>query len=354
MFLSYYLLCRKNFIVNCRESETYDNLQAEKIFLLCQSNGGNSLTEQNTESAVSIPADWVAGFQAGPQQKGDSLYVTEFLNLEHREPEEMPRHYPPVCRVSGECFYALQRYDTKQGQKVFLEIHSLGKASPEQSIELDMAEWQLPDASIKSFDLTEDGYVFLVKTESAIDTDSAELSGTCRIVYTDLQGVFVSQTDLTDRLETQELFQTAWENQVDLYRDQEGFLYLIMDQYSVLLVLDQDENIVTQYNCGTSGDNEIEEPVRDNSGRLIFPVSLGEERITRFLGRMEKELKELAVFQELINGNGSACMTAVCIMWKKRVLLPPLSDGTWGQAFVRVYWIWHYWELLDPMISACF
>lgn len=268
----------------------------------CQSNVSNSLAEQDTESGDAIPADWNEGFLVGPQQEGDSLYVAEFLSLEHREPEEMTRHYPPVCRVSGECFYALQKYDTRQGQKVFLEIHSLGKSAPDQTLELDMSGWQLPDASIQSFDLAEDGYVFLVKTESVSDTDGVELPGVCQIVHTDLQGVLVSQTDLTDMLKDQELFRTAWANQADLYRDREGFLYLVMDQYSVLLVLDQDGNIVTQYNGGTSGYGKVEEPVRDNSGRLIFPMYLGEERITRFLGRVGKDLKELAVFQEPING----------------------------------------------------
>ena len=268
----------------------------------CKSNGSNSSGEQGMESGDSAPADWTVGFQTGPQQEGDSLYVTEFLNLEHGEPEGMTYHYPPDCRAVGECFYALQKYDTQQGRKVFLEIHSLGKSAPEQTVELDTAKWQLPDAYIQSFDLAEDGYVFLVKTESLSDTDGVELPGSCRIVHTDLQGVLVSQTDLTDVLRGQDLFQTAWENQADLYRDREGFIYLVMDQYSVLLVLDQDGKVVIQYNCGTSRYNKIEGPVRDNSGRLIFPVYLGEERITRFLGRVEKSLKELAVFQEPMNG----------------------------------------------------
>ena len=268
----------------------------------CQSSTNNSLQKENAGISPSSPADWTVGFRTGPQQEGDDLYVVDYLSLEHKVPEDMDWRYSPSCKAVGDSFFALYRYDVQEGERTFLEKHSLETSEPEQTIELDPAGWGVPDAFIVSYDLTEDGYVFLVKAGNDAEADNAADQGLCWIVYTDLQGDLVSQLDLTDILKGQGLLETAQKNQTVLHRDGDGYLYMVMNLNSLLIVLDQAGNVVTQYDCSANDHNQIQGPVRDNSGRLIFPVSLVDDRTTRFLGRVERNMKELAVFEELIDG----------------------------------------------------
>ena len=269
----------------------------------CQGSTNNSLSEENTEISKSSPADWTVGFRTGPQQEGDKLYLTEFLELKHSETENLSGRYITDLRAEGDKFYALHRYGTQQEQRVFLESHSLNKSEPEQSIELNPTDWSLPGAFIEGFDLTEEGFVFLVREAVSGEGKDRTDPGTLWIISTDSQGALISRKDLTDMLEGQGLSRRAGWDGVALYRDGEGYLYLLLDQSSLLLVLDGEGKPVTRYDCGTDQRSQIDGMVRDNSGRLIFPVFRRDDRTTRFLGRTEQGMKELAVFEEQVNGS---------------------------------------------------
>ena len=268
----------------------------------CQSRKGDSFEEGDVRHGSAAPADWSVGFRTGPQQEGDRLYVAGFLELKHRESKEPDGFFISCLRSEGDELYALYRCDMQQDQKVFLEKHSLDKSEPEQIMELDPADWSLPHTSIEGYDLTEDGYVFLVRKPSVREEDGQMAPGALYTVFTDSQGMLISQRELTDILADQGVTERTDADGAALYRDGEGYLYLIMDQGSLLLVMDGEGKPVARYDCGIDRRGKIDGPVRDNSGRLIFPVSRSDDRTTRFFGRAEQGMKELAIYEELIRG----------------------------------------------------
>ena len=273
----------------------------------CQGAGDEDVTENNLQAGSSAPADWNEGFVMGPQQDGESLYVTEYVNLNHGAPEDMTNRSWPVSRVNGEAFYALWECYEEQDIRQFLEVHTPGVAEPVQTIELDTTAWEFPDASIVSFDVAEDGYVFLLTADYIEDEEGIKYSGSFKIVYTDSQGAMTSLVDLSSivqKLQEKGLLQLAGISINQLYRDQEGYLYFLTVQRTVLFVLDAEGTLVTEYSCPGSGSSRtsdmIVDPIRDDSGRLIFPVQLGDDTPMLFYGKTENSLKELAALDEYL------------------------------------------------------
>lgn len=107
--------------------------------------------------------------------------------------------------------------------------------------ELDTTAWELPGAAIVSHDVAADGYVFLLTAGYTEDEEGIKHPGSFRLVYTDPQGMMVSQMDLSSvmhKLKEQGLFQLAGISNNQLYRDREGYLYFLTVQSTVLFVLD--------------------------------------------------------------------------------------------------------------------
>ena len=271
----------------------------------CQGPGGKQPANDKLQTNAPVPADWAKGFQVGPQQEGESLYVTGYLDLEHKVPENVAYQYALGNRVRGERFYTLRCYDTDRDRYFYLDVHALDKGEPEQTIELLPQQWELPDGFIVSFDVAEEGYVFLLTADYTTDEKERRKAGSLQLVYADGQGALQSRADLTAVI-PQELLVSVLEKGGYFYRDAEGYLYLCTATDTLLLVLDGDGNPVTQYDCSGSNpyriQNGIQEPARDDSGRLVFPVMLGEEGRMRFLGREGNTLKELASLDEIITG----------------------------------------------------
>lgn len=267
--------------------------------------GGSRDVNDPGQADIPAPADWQKDFLAGPPQKGESLYAAEYLNLKHGTPEDVTALYTLTRRVSGDRFYTLCEYNTEQGGGYYLDVHAPGKGKPEQTIELAPQQWELPEGSVISFDTAEEGYVFLLKTWAA-DEEGAPRPLSLQMVSADSRGHFRSRTDLTVLLPAEQS-ESILEGRIEYYRDGEGYSYLCAASDTLLLVLDREGNLVTQYSCPVSNPNQLagnslQPPARDRSGRLVFPVLLGGEKAVRLLGREGNAFRELAVLDEYFLG----------------------------------------------------
>ncbi len=280
----------------------------------CGRTEGSLPADNSTQSDAPTPADWGKGFVVGPAKEGESLYVTEYIDLKHGTDQIVTAQNRIDSRVNGEHFYTLWYKSMDQGGSYCLDVHSPGNGEPEQTIELVPQQWEIPDGHIRSFDKTGDGFVFLLEAEDTSDTQEGDERGEIlRIVYTDEQGAFLSSTDLTPMLSADlaallsaEQIESILRGSFSMYRDGEGYLYICAARDTVMLVLDGDGNYVTHYDCPAGNPNmitdTIREPAADMSGRLVFPVVYGKDRIVRLIGREGNTLKELGSVNEIITG----------------------------------------------------
>lgn len=267
----------------------------------CQGSDNEHSIDGNVQADVPADIDWASGFRVGEKQDGESLYVTNSIDLDHREMKNFSFHYTQTKRVGEDGFFSLQYYFDSAENKATRFLEGFFLEGQTAVFDIDTEAWGLSgtEVSVSSFDLTNDGMVFLATDNDGFSEMDDGLSfNRVNLVYTDREGTLISLIELTDVLQGQGILQEVLAHGADIYLDGEGYLYLVTEENGRLLVLNADGSFAMQYICAAGESGWMETPFKDDKGRLVFPVSIDGENRVRFLGRVDDALKELAVFED--------------------------------------------------------
>lgn len=272
------------------------------IFILTLSGCGgaeNAGVEGGVKKRSTV--NWERGFQKGTLSEGSQMYALDYRELSHEHPEDNSHARLNVIRSVGDDYIDFRRYYLDDRSEYYLERIPMGGGET-SSFKLHPRDWSLAGNEIWGFDAIGEHYYFGV----GIYTDEAArwetLPEQCFIVTTDKDGKLQSQLDITaglSELETEGGLQA-------LYMDVSGYIYVIsmdVEGRQSLGVLDSEGKSVFSYVCKSASKDAIFEPVRDDSGRIFFPVKDSEEGATRLLWKNTMdELTELARFDGVLLG----------------------------------------------------
>ena len=272
------------------------------IFVLALSGCGgaeNAGEENGIKKRTAV--NWERGFQKGTFSEGSQMYALDYRELSHEHPEDNSHARLNVIRSVGDDYIDFRRYYLDDRSEYYLERIPMGGGETSSFI-LHPRDWSLAGNEIWGFDAIGEHYYFGV----GIYTDEAArwetLPEQCFIVTTDKDGKLQTQLDITaglSELETEGGLQA-------LYVDASGYIYVIsmnVEGRQSLGVLDSEGKSVFSYVCKSASKDAIFEPVRDDSGRIFFPVKDSEEGATRLLWKNTMdELTELARFDGALLG----------------------------------------------------
>lgn len=240
-------------------------------------------TQEEFASAVSKPTyvDWEQGFQKGPISEGNQMYSIDYWEMSHNPSEKYISYRVEDIRCSGEEYLDLCRYSSEEESAYYLESVLLAGGETTYC-KLNPREWGIESDYIWGFDVLGENCYFGVGIYDSEEEQWSALPKQCYIVTADRQGVCQTQIDITAglmELEAEGALQA-------LYLDGNGYIYVLTrsrDNRDSLYILDKEGDAITSFVCPVASKDMIFEPVRDDSGRIFFPVKDSTERATRLL-----------------------------------------------------------------------
>ena len=164
------------------------------------------------------------------------------------------------------------------------------------SQKVDSSTWQIQDESMLYFDIMNDKCFWgFAKCNSS---DDIQLPEKLRILETDEEGKKEKSIDVKEGLTS--LGCNTLPN--SLYIDAKGYLYFIVyAETDILYVLDNKGKAFFSYSCREEGTSYISKPVRDEKGRLFFPLYSAAEEKTLLMWINDKgEWTKLAELEGMI------------------------------------------------------
>lgn len=239
--------------------------------------------------------DWEQGFKKGALSEGNQLYSTDYWELSHNPPEDYTYSRVVDIRRAGDDYLDCCRYTVGEEITYYMETVSMsgGEAT---YCKLSLGDWGFDSDYIWGFDAWRENCYFGVGVYEKEAENWDVLPKQCYIVTADREGSLQSQLEITDGL----LDLEAEGRLQALYVDGSGYIYVYtrdMQNRESLYILDKEGKAITSYVCAVASKDMIFDPVRDDSGRIFFPVKDSTERATRLLWKNAAgEITELSRF----------------------------------------------------------
>lgn len=225
-------------------------------------------------------ADWEQGFQQGPLGEGGQMYTVDYRELDHEHPEDNTNPRLRVIKAVGDAYVDFYRYYLDERTVYYLEQISMDGAD-KTYMNIHPKDWGIEDNEIWGFDALGERYYFGVGIYEEEEPEWNAEPVQCYVVVTDGEGRLQSQVDILSGLK--ELgFGGILEA---LYVDGEGYIYVVGndERRDSLYILDKQGQSVASYTCPLPERDMLFSPVRDDSGRIFFPVKETGEGATRLL-----------------------------------------------------------------------
>ena len=242
-----------------------------------------------------IHVDWERGFLKGTLSEGNQLYSIDYREMSHNPSEEYISYRVEDIRCGGEEYLNLCKYSFEEESAYYLETVSMtgGEAA---YCKLNPREWGIESDYIWGFDAVGESCYFGVGTYDSEEEQWSVLPKQCYIVTADRQGVYQTQLDITEGLKALE----AEGALQAFYVDGNGYIYVLTrskDNRESLYILDREGNAITSFVCPVASKDMIFEAVKDENGRIFFPVKDSTARATRLLWKNAADgITELARF----------------------------------------------------------
>lgn len=269
------------------------SLIAGMLFLFCMAGCGEpAVQEAEKDTVVKQEVNWEQGFKVGEVKQVQDWNTCDFTKLEPEHTGEGTYTSGRVLKTGGEEYTELLRY--KSGEQVNYYVK---RTSPEgediSETYIDQSNWEMDKKAIFHFDESGDQMYFGVKEQGNAPSEFS-LPENVWIVTTDREGKLISQKNLHEGLAALGCDEDpGW-----FYVDGEGYCYVQTQddsQRGHLYVSDPEGNGVLSYDCNVPMRDMIFAPVRDNHGRLFFPIYEQEEKATLLLWRdTDNQWRELA------------------------------------------------------------
>lgn len=268
------------------EKGCFKKLAAICILGLLLMTGCSREKKITTETKFSS-VDWRQGFTVGEVTEVQEWNICDYQVQEEKKNGEGQLIRGVSLRQGNQDYRGLNVYQTAEGNHYYLEIVSMDGGSTEL-IPIDKNEWEQIDEMFLYFDAVADRLY--------LGTD--DVSGQVCIVIMDTAGSYIDTVDVKvglSALGCKEL--PDW-----MYVDGEGYFYFIGGtDASTIYVLDNKGKGVLSYQCNAMEGEYIFNPVRDNQGRIFFPVYKENDGDTVLLWRNAKNsFQELAKIEDSI------------------------------------------------------
>ena len=269
------------------------SLIAGMLFLFCMVGCGEpAVQEIEKDTVVKQEVDWEQGFKVGEVKQAQDWNTCDFTKLEPEHTGEGTYTSGRVLKTGGEEYTELLRY--KSGEQVNYYVKRTSPEGKDMSeTYIDQSTWEIEEKNIFHFDASgEQMYFGVMEWGNAHSTFS--LPEHIYLITTDREGKLFSQRDLHEGLASLGCDEApGW-----FYVDGEGYCYVQTQDNSQrvnLYVTDPEGKGVLSYHCDAPMKDIIFGPVRDNHGRLFFPVYELEEKATLLLWRdTDNQWRELA------------------------------------------------------------
>ncbi len=250
-------------------------------------------TRQEDAAAQRVHADWEQGFHKGNLKKdgNDRMYALDYRKLNHEHPKEnnLPRLH--VVRTLGNDYVDFTRYYLDERTEYYLETIPMGGGETSY-INIHPKSWGIESNEIWGFDVMGGNYYFLVAIYDESEPKEDDVPEQLRIVETDGKGRLQMQADILPGLKELGYGGIL----LSFCVDGDGYIYVTtMDEgKGGLYVTDGKGTAVASYICRVAFADIIFSPVKDDSGRIFFPVKDSSEQATRLLWKNGKnEIAEL-------------------------------------------------------------
>ena len=259
------------------------SLIAGMLFLFCMAGCGEAAVQEiEKDTVVKQEVDWEQGFKVGEVKQVQDWNTCDFTKLEPEHTGEGTYTSGRVLKTGGEEYTELLRY--KSGEQVNYYVK---RTSPEgediSETYIDQSNWEMDKKAIFHLDESGDQMYFGVKEQGNAPSEFG-LPENVWIVTTDREGKLISQRNLHEGLAALGCDEDpGW-----FYVDSEGYCYVQTQDNSQrghLYVIDPEGKGVLSYDCNVPMRDMIFAPVRDNHGRLFFPIYEQEEKATLLLWR---------------------------------------------------------------------
>lgn len=253
---------------------------------------------KNLENAVPqyTYVNWDRGFQKGALSEGSQMYSIDYWELSHNPLEDYSYSRVEDIRYSGEDYLDFCRYIVDKENVYYLETVSMGGRETTYC-KLSPRDWGFDSDYIWGFDALGENCYFGVGIYDNEEEQWSALPEQCYIVTTDRRGTCQTLLEITYGLAELE----ASGSMERIYLDGEGYIYVLtrsMDNREGLYILDNEGKAIASFVCPVASKDMIFAPVRDDSGRIFFPVKDFAERATRLLWKnAADEIAELARFE---------------------------------------------------------
>lgn len=251
------------------------------LLLLTGCSGGEGALAKEVFSSV----EWTLGFITGELTDTREWSICDYHMNEEKEYAEGQYSGGMLLRQGQQDYRSLNMYQTAEGYHYYLKTVSMDGRNTERVL-IDKSEWGTENGPAVYFDVMEDELYFGVESTS----------GQISIVITDLEGQLKDTVDVKVGLSTL----GCKELPVWMYVDGEGYFYFIGGtDASTVYVLDNKGNGILSYQCNAMKGEYMLNPVRDNQGRICFPVYKGVDGDTVLLWKnAENSFQELARIED--------------------------------------------------------